>query len=56
MREVLQALHVEPKEFERDYLQFVDELVFGETVSFAQARSTFTQLADQFLNGMPQHP
>jgi len=56
MREVLQALHAQPKEFERDYLQFVDELVFGETVSFTQARSTFTQLADQFLSGMPQHP
>jgi len=56
MREVLQALHIQPKEFERDYLQFVDELVFGETVPFAEARSTFTQLADQFLGAMPQHP
>lgn len=52
MREVLQALHAEPDDFERDYLQFVDELVFGETVSFAQARLIFSQLADQLLSSM----
>jgi predicted nucleotidyltransferase component of viral defense system len=52
MREVLQALHAQPEGFERDYLQFVDELVFGESVSFAQARLIFSQLAEQLLGGM----
>jgi predicted nucleotidyltransferase component of viral defense system len=52
MRDVLQALHAQPDGFERDYLQFVDELVFGETVSFAEARLVFSQLADQLLGSM----
>ena len=52
MRGVLQALHAQPDGFERDYLQFVDELVFGEAVSFTQARSIFSQVADQLLDAM----
>lgn len=49
MRQVLKALHHEPEGFERDYMQFVDELVFGETVPFAEARTLFVQLAEQLL-------
>ncbi|PUE05855.1 hypothetical protein B9Z51_17750 [Limnohabitans sp. T6-5] len=50
MQAVLQALHAEPDSFERDYLQFVDELVFGESVSFAEARSVFVDLAHRLLS------
>lgn len=49
MRQVLKALLQEPVGFERDYVQFVDELVFGETVPFAEARAIFVQLAEQLL-------
>lgn len=52
MRDVLKALHAQPDGFERDYLQFVDELVFGESVSFAEARLIFSQLAELLLGGM----
>lgn len=52
MRGVLQALHMQSDGFERDYLQFVDELVFGEAVSFTQARSIFSQVAEELLGGM----
>ena len=55
MRQVLDALQHESTNFERDYLQFVDELVFGETVPFAQARSVFVQLAEQLLNNAHEH-
>ena len=41
----LDALHHEADAFERDYLRFVDALVFGEPVAFAEARAVFVQLA-----------
>lgn len=50
MRCVLDALHYEAEAFERDYLQFVDELVFGEPVSFAEARTVFVELANRLLD------
>lgn len=50
MRLVLDALHHEADAFERDYLQFVDELVFGEPVSFAEARTVFVELANRLLS------
>lgn len=50
MRVVLDALHHEADAFERDYLRFVDELVFGEPVTFAEARAVFIELADQLLS------
>lgn len=40
--------------FERDYLQFIDELVFGEPVSFAEARSVFIDLAERLISAIPQ--
>lgn len=46
MRVVLDALHHEADAFERDYLRFVDELVFGEPVTFAEARAVFIELAE----------
>lgn len=49
MRVVLAALHQEADAFERDYLRFVDELVFGEAVTFAEARAVFIGLADELL-------
>ena len=50
MRQVIKALHDEPKGFKRDYLQFVDELVFGPVVPFEQARALFVTWADQLLS------
>lgn len=49
MRVVLDALHHEADAFERDYLRFVDELVFGEPVTFADARAVFTKLAESLI-------
>eukprot|EP01030_Chromulinospumella_sphaerica_P003550 gene3550-3473_t len=53
MREVLQALHKEPNSFERDYRQFVNELVFGESVPFVEARTVFVTLAERLLSPSP---
>lgn len=50
MREVIKALQTEPAGFERDYLRFVDELVFGETVPFSEATAVFINLAERLLN------
>ncbi|TCS94025.1 nucleotidyltransferase AbiEii toxin of type IV toxin-antitoxin system [Tepidimonas ignava] len=49
MRVVLDALHHEADAFERDYLRFVDELVFGEPITFAEARATFIGLAESLI-------
>jgi len=49
MRVVLAALHQEADAFERDYLRFVDELVFGEAVTFAEARAVFIELAERLI-------
>ena len=49
MRVVLDALHHEADAFERDYLQFVDELVFGEQVTFTEARAVFIELAESLI-------
>lgn len=49
MRVVLNALHHEADAFERDYLRFVDELVFGEPVPFAEARAVFIELAERLI-------
>lgn len=49
MRVVLAALHQEADVFERDYLRFVDELVFGEAVTFAEARAVFIELAERLI-------
>ena len=49
MRVVLDALHHEADAFERDYLRFVDELVFGEPVTFAEARAMFIELAESLI-------
>lgn len=49
MRVVLEALHQEADAFERDYLRFVDELVFGEAVTFAEARAVFIELAERLI-------
>ena len=49
MRVVLNALQHEADAFERDYLRFVDELVFGEPVTFAEARAVFIELAESLI-------
>ena len=56
MRVVMDALHSDHEAFERDYLQFVDELVFGESVPFAEARSVFIELAERLMSGLPPSP
>lgn len=50
MRVVLNALVEEAAVFERDYLQFVDALVFGESVKFADARDVFVHVAEHLLH------
>lgn len=54
MRVVLDALRNEAKTFERDYAQFVDELVFGEPATFTEARATFIELAERLLDQLRQ--
>jgi len=49
MRLVLDALNHESATFERDYIRFVDELVFGEPVTFVEARSVFAEIAERLL-------
>lgn len=49
MQLALNALHQQPVSFERDYVRFVDELIFGQQVSFDQARSEFCRLAHVLL-------
>lgn len=53
MRAVMDVLQSDASTFERDYLQFVDELVFGEPVSFAEARSVFIDLAERLISAIP---
>lgn len=45
----LNALHQQPASFERDYSRFVDELIFGQKLSFDQARAEFCRLAHVLL-------
>jgi predicted nucleotidyltransferase component of viral defense system len=54
MRAVMDMLQSDASSFERDYLQFVDELVFGEPVSFDDARSVFIDLAERLISAIPQ--
>jgi len=56
MRVGLNALRNESDVFERDYQRFVDELVFGEPVLFAEARAVFIELAERLLAKLPVHP
>lgn len=56
MRAVMEALHNDASTFERDYLQFVDELVFGEHVPFAEARSVFIELAGRLMSALSVTP
>jgi len=56
MRVGLNALLHEADAFERDYLQFVDALVFGEQVTFAEARAVFIELAERLLAKLTAHP
>ena len=50
MREVLAALSDQPALFENDYLNFVDELVFGKPVGFNQACAVFINVAEQMIS------
>jgi predicted nucleotidyltransferase component of viral defense system len=52
MQAVLTVLEQEPAPFERDYREFVDDLVFGEPVSFAKAKSVFVSVSQQLLAGV----
>lgn len=56
MRTVIEALKHDTSAFERDYLRFVDELVFGEPVSFAEARSVFIELAERLMSAVSISP
>jgi predicted nucleotidyltransferase component of viral defense system len=53
MRSVMEALMNDPEAFERDYFQFVDELVFGAPVPFGEARSVFIDVAERLLWSLP---
>lgn len=50
MRSVLDALKSDNEYFERHYRRFVDELVFGDRISYDEARSAFTGAADALLS------
>jgi predicted nucleotidyltransferase component of viral defense system len=52
MRVALDLLQGDHNRLEADYLRFVDELVFGDPVSFDEARSTFLAVAEQLLSAI----
>lgn len=54
MTAVLHALQDDGKVFERAYFEFLDELVFGEAVSFAEARNVFTHAAEVLIASIPR--
>lgn len=56
MRAVMETLHTGHAAFERDYSQFVDELVFGEPVAFAEALSVFVDVAERLISALPITP
>jgi len=49
MRSAIDVLLYETERFERYYLEFVDELVFGERNHFVDARAVFVDVAEQLL-------
>lgn len=49
MHGVLRALQEDSEQYERVYREFVDELVFGETVKFDEARAIFSRVATEFI-------
>ena len=51
MRGVLAALPIESS-FARDYEQLVDELVFGERLSFAEGQRVFIRMAERLLSSL----
>lgn len=53
MRAVMDTLINDASAIEQDYLQFVDELVFGEPVSFAEARAVFVDVAERLISALP---
>jgi len=53
MRSVMQSLQSESSSIEQDYAAFVDELVFGEPVSYTEAKSIFIDLAEQLISALP---
>ena len=53
MRAVLRELQDGAGNFAKDYTRFVDELVFGEAVSFDEARAAFIEIADQLVSSLP---
>lgn len=52
MQTTLDALRDDSGLFEHDYLRFVDELVFGKPVTFAEARMAFVSMADRLIEQM----
>lgn len=55
MQLVLSELQHDASAFERDYQRFVDELVFGEPVSFDEARSVFIELAQRLMSPLAEN-
>jgi len=56
MRAVMEVLHNDASTWERDCWRFVDELVFGESVLFAEARSVFVEVVERLIAAVPVSP
>ena len=52
MQKVLEELKSGTGDFERYYGEFVDELVFGRKVPFSEACSSFSRVAESFLQSL----
>lgn len=52
LRVTLAMLQEEPARFERDYDRFVNELVFGDPVSFSAARGAFVEMAERLVDAL----
>jgi len=52
MRLALESLTTDSDSVEADYIRFVSDLVFGDQVSFAEARDAFSEFAAQLLDGL----
>jgi predicted nucleotidyltransferase component of viral defense system len=52
MRLALESLTTDSDSVEADYISFVSDLVFGDQVSFTEARDAFSEFAAQLLDGL----
>lgn len=56
MGKVIEALRDKSDPFERHYQEFVEELVYGEPISFTEAKRVFIVLAEKLVGSITPNP